>query len=207
MLLKYLLKNYNQNEPIFLSDIKLSVTNTYLRQMFKNLCDSGKIQRFDKGIYYLNNSKYRIKGGTTLSASEVAKYKYISRKSSVDGYYSGFTFANQLGLTTQVPFTIEIVSNNASAKCREVNIKNQKVIIRKPRTFITSQNSIVLQFLDLLKDLEQYSDFELPEITDKIYSYVKKVGISRADVDKYIPLFPDRIYKYIYEMRLYNAFA
>ena len=40
-----------------------------------------------------------------------------------------------------------------------------------------------------------------------ICSYIKKIGMKRSDVDKYITLFPDRVYKYIYEMRLYNVFA
>lgn len=40
----------------------------------------------------------------------------VFRNGKIEGYYSGYTFANQLGLTTQVPFNIEIVSNSASAK-------------------------------------------------------------------------------------------
>ena len=34
MLLEYLQKNYKVNEPIFVSDIDLPVTDTNLRQMF-----------------------------------------------------------------------------------------------------------------------------------------------------------------------------
>ena len=40
----------------------------------------------------------------------------------VDGFYSGNTFANQLGISTQVPNKVEIVSNNMAAKVREVPI-------------------------------------------------------------------------------------
>ena len=43
--------------------------------------------------------------------------------------------------------------------------------------------------------------------TGIISSYIKKIGMKRSDVDEYITLFPDRVYKYIYEMRLYNVFA
>ena len=137
----------------------------------------------------------------------MARYKYISRNSRVDGYYSGYTFANQLGLTTQVPYTIEIVSNQASAKCREVSVKNQKIMLRKPRTEITNDNYSVLQLLDLLKDLEQYVDDDMSAAAERIGAYIRKIGIRRAEVDEYISLFPDRVYKYIYETRLYNAFA
>ena len=137
----------------------------------------------------------------------MAKYKYISRNNRVDGYYSGYTFANQLGLTIQVPYTIEIVSNHASAKCREVNVKNQKILLRKPRTEITNENYTVLQLLDLLKNLEQYVDDDMFAAADRICAYVRECGIRRTEEDEYIVLFPDRVYKYIYKTRLYNAFA
>ena len=206
MLLEYLQKNYKVNEPIFVSDIDLPVTDTNLRQMFKVLCDNGQIYRYDTGIYYMKGVS-RLKGGTTLSASEVARYKYISRNNQVNGYYSGYTFANQLGLTTQVPYTIEIVSNQASAKCREVSVKNQKIILRKPRAKITKDNYSVLQLLDLLKDLEQYVDDDMSMAAERVSAYIREIGVRRTEIDEYIVLFPERIYKYIYETRLYNAFA
>lgn len=206
MLLEYLQKNYKVNEPIFISDIDLPVTDTNLRQMFKVLCDSGQIYRYETGIYYMKGNT-RLKGGVPLSASKVARYKYIARNDQVNGYYSGYTFANLLGLTTQVPYTIEIVSNSASAKCREVSVKNQKIMLRRPRTQINKENVDVLQLLDLLKDFEQYVDEDMVAATYIISSYIKKIGMKRSDVDEYITLFPDRVYKYIYEMRLYNVFA
>lgn len=206
MLLEYLQENYKENEPIFVSDINLPVTDTNLRQMFKVLCDSGKIYRYDTGIYYMKGNS-RLKNGTAVSAGEVAKYKYISRNNEINGYYSGYTFANQLGLTTQVPYTVEIVSNSASAICREVNIKNQKIMLRKPRTEINKDNVKVLQLLDLLKDIEQYADDGIDSAVETIVSYISENKIMRETVDKYISLFPDRVYKYIYEMRLYNVFA
>jgi hypothetical protein len=206
MLLEYIQKNYKMNEPIFVSDIDLPVTDTNLRQMFKVLCDNGQICRYETGIYYMKGNS-RLKGGVSISASEVARYKYISRKGRINGYYSGYTFANMLGLTTQVPYTIEIVSNGASAKCREVSVKNQKIILRRARAEINKENASILQLLDLLKDLDQYVDEDISFAADIISSYVKRIGIKQTDIDKYIVLFPDRVYKYIYETRLYNAFA
>ena len=206
MLLEYLKENYKVNEPIFISDIELPVTDTNLRQMFKVLCDKGLIIRYDIGIYYLKGES-RLKGATGISASDVARYKYISRNNEINGYYSGYTFANQLGITTQVPFTIEIVSNQASAKCREVSVKNQKIMLRRPRTEITKDNCYILQLLDLLKDIEQYVDEDMEQATRRIYQYVKQLGLKQKEVDQYIGFYPDRIYKSIYEMRLYNVFA
>lgn len=133
-------------------------------------------------------------------------YKYISRKNRIEGYYSGYTFANQLGLTAQLPYTLEIVSNEASSKCREVNVKEQRIILRRPRTEVNRDNC-VLQLLDLLKDLDQYTDEDIDFASEKISFYIKKNNIKREDVDKDISLFPTKVYKSIYEARLYNVFA
>lgn len=85
--------NYKPNEPIFVSNVQLPVLAVNLRKMFKELCDSGKINCFDKGVYYIFKQS-RLKGGVPLGADAVARAKYIYRNGRVEGYYSGFTFTN-----------------------------------------------------------------------------------------------------------------
>jgi predicted transcriptional regulator of viral defense system len=206
MLYEYLQENYQKNEPIFLSDINLPVTQTNLRQMFKVLCDSGKIKRYDNGIYYIP-AVSRLKGGTSIAPGTVVQYRYIARKGKIDGYYSGFTFANQLGLSVQVPYALEIVTNNTSSKLREINLKGQRVVLRKPRATVTDRNCHVLQLLDLLKDIDLYADDKNEATTGCIIDYIREEKITQENVDEYISLYPDKIYRNFYEMRLYNAFA
>ncbi len=206
MLYEYLERNYKPNEPIFVSDIDLPFSATNLRQQFKVLCDSGKIRRFDSGIYYIPSDS-RLKGSTSMSADTVVRYKYIARNGCVDGYYSGYTFANQLGISLQVPYTIEVVSNAASAKVREISLKGQRVILRKPKTKITEQNCRVLQFLDLLKDIDLYTDESKEETSEKLSKYISDAKIKQSDIDTYISLYPDKVYRNLYEMRLYSVFA
>lgn len=206
MLYEYLRATYMQNEPIFVSDIRLPVSDVNLRQMFKVLCDLGKIRRFDTGIYYLPKES-RLRGGVPLGADTVAKYKYISRNGRVDGYYSGYTFANQLGVTTQVPYMVEIVSNNASARVREVDLQGRRILLRKAKIPVTKENYRVLQLLDFLKDVEQYTDEDNEIVYNCIHKYIVEEQISKKEVDLYIEQYPDRIFRYIYEMRLYDVFA
>lgn len=205
MLYEYLIKSYQPNEPIFLCDIDLPVSNGNLRKMMKDLCDVGKIKRFDIGIYYLPKQS-RLKGGVPLSVDTVAKYKYVCRNGNIEGYYSGYTFANMLGITTQVPYTIEIVSNNASAKVREIDLQGRRIILRKSRVPITNENYQILQFLDFLKDANKYSDNENDIFENRIRKYIVDEKIRKDDVDLYIKHYPDKIYRYIYEMRLYDVF-
>ncbi len=206
MLYEYLLSRYKTNEPIFLSDIDLPVSSTNLRQMFKVLCDSGKIRRFDNGVYYIP-APSRLKGGTGIAPEIVVRYKYIMRNGKVEGYYSGYTFANQLGITTQVPYILEIVSNAASANVREVSVKGQKVILRKPKAAINMQNYRILQFLDLLKDIDIYADSIPDRVSEILAQYVRDENIKKTEIDQYIILYPDKVYRNLYEMRLYNVFA
>lgn len=199
MIYKYLKENYEPGEPIFSGDIKIpGLTEENLRYHLKRLTDTGIISRFDAGVYYF--PKKDILGeNIDLSADTVAIHKYIRRRGKRVGYYSGFTLANQMGLSTQVPFTIEITSNYAPAPVRELTIKNRKYIIRRPIAEITDDNVSVLQFLDCLKDIEKCAEEE-PDVCGRILSeYAKHNAITKKRIDEYIMLYPTKIYKAIYE--------
>ena len=202
MLYEYLQTNYKPNEPIFVSDVELPVSEANLRKMFKTLCDSGKIMRFDKGVYYIPKQS-RLKGNIPLGTDTVVRAKYVLKNGKIEGYYSGYTFANQLGITTQVPYVTEIVSIKASSKFRELDIKGRRVVLRKPRTAITEDNYRVLQLLDLLSDFPQYADENRSDVSLRVKTYMIKEGIDRRKVDQYIGKYPERIYRNIYEMRLF----
>lgn len=206
MLYEYLIGRYQLNEPIFVSDIDLPISEGNIRQMFKTLCDNGKVIRFDTGIYYLPK-KSELKGGVPLSTDVVMKYKYISRNGQIDGYYTGYTFANQLGITTQVPHMIEIVSNNASAVVREVNLKGRRILLRKARSEINAGNYRILQFLDLLKDIEVYAEIGNDKAGERLRKYVLDEGITKEELDQYIGQYPDRVYRNLYEMGLFHVFG
>ena len=207
MLFESLQRQYRPNEPIFLADLSLpGISDENLRKQMKELCDSGKLKRYDTGVYYLPAAS-RLQGGTALAPGLVAQYKYVNRNGKTEGYYSGYTFANQLGLTTQVPYTLEIVTNREKMKYREIEIKGQRIILRKPRATVTAENADVLQLLDLLKEVGSYTDEETADAAAKLQAYVKKKGIKKAQIDEYIRLYPDKTYRGLYEMGLYNVFA
>ena len=52
-LYNYLLANYKENEPILSASLSISgISPTNMRQQLKKLTDSGKLKRFDSGVYY-----------------------------------------------------------------------------------------------------------------------------------------------------------
>ena len=201
-MLEYLKSKYKVNQPIFITDINFPISEENLLQMLKELCEKDQIKEYDAGIYYIEGES-RLKGGVSLSASEVARCKYIEVDNIVKGYYSGYTFANQLGLTTQVPFTIEIVSNVTNSVYEEVRLKNQKIILRKPRIPVTNENSRVLQLLDLLINMDQYMDNDIDCASERIQYYISERKISREEIDRYIDYYPKKIEKVLYEMGLF----
>lgn len=199
MLYEYLKENYEPGEPIFSGDIELpGLSEENLRYHLKKLTDDGIISRFEAGVYYF--PKMDILGERmNLSAETVAIHKYIQRRGKRVGYYSGYTLANRMGLSTQVPFTIEITSNYAPAQVRELTIKNRKYIIRRPVAEVTEENVAVLQFLDCLKDIEKCAEEEM-DVCGKILSkYAKQNNITKQKIDEFIEEYPVKIYKAIYE--------
>ena len=199
MLYEYLKQNYVPGEPILASDIVLpNMSEENLRYHLKRLTDTGSICRFDAGIYYFPKTNF-LGEKQSLPVETVAFHKYILRKGKRVGYYSGYTLANRMGLSTQVPFTIEITSNFAPAVVREIMIKNRKYILRRPVAEITEYNVAVLQFLDCLKDMEKCAEEE-PEVCGRILSkYAQDHEITKALIDRFIVNYPVKIYKAIYE--------
>lgn len=205
MLFEYLKENYEDGEPIFLEDINIEgMSRPNFRQQIKTLTDNGKIARYDKGIYYIpKNTRFRSASGP--SPETVARYKYISRLGRTDGYYSGNTFANLIGISMQVPMKKEIVSNNIAAIVREIPIGRQTFIVRRTNVPITEENVHTLQLLELLKNLDTYLDDGYDEAREKIKKYALSNHITKAEIDRYIRRYPDSTFRYYYEMRLENV--
>ncbi len=206
MLLKFLKSKFGPGKPIFTEDAEsLGLSAGNLRQQFKKLVDAGELSRFEPGVYFLPDPNHEY---YPISSNMVAEYKYITNGDEIYGYYSGYTFANQLGLCLQVPYKAEIVTNNSTAIAREVKVGQTPYYIRRAKICVTKENRNVLQLLDLLKDVEEYTDYcceeEAPDI---IRGHILRNKILRADVDKYIENFPLKTYKYIYDLRLYDVFA
>ncbi len=205
-LYEYLLDNYKENEPIFLVDIQIDgMTRTNVRQQIKKLADTGKVKRFDNGIYFLPQ-KTIFKSGSQLAPEKVLECKYLRDKDKRCGYVSGLMFFNQMGLTTQIPMMYEVVSNKATNDYRETSLAKSRVIVRKPKVPITEKNYKVLQFLDMLKDVDVYSEVTGKQLQDRLYRYMDDANLSISEMEPYFSYYPDKLYKNLVETRvIYNG--
>ena len=185
VLYNYIREHYKEAEPIFFSDLEREdITKSALNQQLKKLCDKGLLEKYDVGVYF------------------IPRYRFISKGNNIDGFYGGNSFANQIGISTQVPQVVEIVSNNTNSSDREVRIGNRRFYVKKPIVQITKENVYVLQMLELLKNLDAYLDYSYEEARKKFAEYISAHGIKRSDVDMYIRKYPVATFKYYYELGL-----
>ena len=202
---EYLRERYADNEPIFLSDICIpDMKDVSVRQQLKKLTTDGRLKRFDTGIYYFPK-KSMFRSGSMLPVEEVIKKKYLMDGAGRCGYVGGMLFANQIGITTQVPMVYEVYTNKATTDYRETRLANLRVILRKPYVAIDDQNANTLQFLDLLKEVVDISEVDGAELTDRLVDYMKKKKIGFESMRKYLSYYPERIYKNMYEVGLVTA--
>ena len=204
MLYNYIKTHYKKAEPIFLSDLlRTNITEPDLNQQLKELCEKGLLQQYDAEVYFIPK-KTTLNSAIGPNADMVARYRFISKGDNVDGFYAGNTFANQIGISTQVPYVIEIVSNNVSSD-EEVLIGNRRFCVKKPVVPITRENVYVLQMLELLKNLDAYLDCTYEEAREKFAEYISVCEITKSEVEMYIKEYPESTLKFYYELELDKA--
>lgn len=191
-----LYEQYGTNEPILLSEISFKdYSKSWIMKQLQILCEESKLCKYEKGVYYIPTET--VFGKSILNPRKVIERKYINTHNGIVGYYSGIMFQNQLKITTQMPNTIEIYTNNEKSKIREVIIGNQRIILRKARTEINSKNVFVLSFLELMNNIN--SEYLDEEKRKRIGEYIYVNNITRKDILKYVKVFPDKVMRNLIE--------
>ena len=197
MVYDYIINNYKKGEPIFLSELP-GGSKDYLRHEIKRLVDEGRLERLYNGVYYLS---YITILGTKgrISMDKYIEKKYLTVDGKTVGYITGLQLANKFGFTTQNPSCYEICSNEATTKQRKQKIDGNTVVVYKPVTDITEKNRSALQFLDLMSTIDKYSEISGEELISKLKKYVIAVKLDFQTVKEYLPLYPDKVFRDIYE--------
>ena len=200
MLYDYIITNYQKDEPIFLEELP-GKSRDSVRQEMKKLTDEGKIERLYNGVYYIS---YRTILGTKgkISVDKFIQKKFLEVNGEISGYITGIQLANMFGFTTKNPSCYEVCSNEASTKQRKLHVDGRQIIVYKPVVDISKENRGALQFLDFMSTMDKYSEVSGDEFTTKIKTFIIRVGVDFEQVKKYISLFPDRVYRNIYQVGL-----
>ena len=202
MIIDYINKTFENAEPIFLSELPCTSQES-LRQEMKKLTDEGKLIRLYNGVYY---KPYKTIIGTEgrMSIHKYIEKKYVYTNKKVSGFISGLGLYNKYGFTSQVPSVIEVTSNIATTKQRKINVDGYDIIVYKPIIEITDNNINELEFMSLMTDIDQFSEISGDELKMKLEEYINKKNIDFNIVKNYLPLFPDKIYKNLYNGGLMN---
>ena len=191
-----LLNKYGYGNPFSLAEINFNnYSLPWIKKELNKLVNSNIIVRYERGIYYIPEKT--IFGNGSLNPHKIIEKKYLSNDSD---YYSGLSFANKVGITTQMPNVIEIYTNNEKSRVREITVNNLKVILRKTRVNITKENICVLSFLELMNSFPR--DYFNSERKNIIINYIKENGINRKEITKYSPYFPDRVMRNLVESEI-----
>jgi hypothetical protein len=112
----------------------------------------------------------------------------VGNDGTVYGYYSGIMLLNGLGLTTQVPNIVEVVTNNESSRLREVFVGTQRVRLRRARTTVTAENADALAILDVFNRI----DPQKVEIADwsGVAEYIRENNLTIKKIMKYSAYYP-----------------
>lgn len=207
MLKSYLLENYGYNEPIFLNDLKIEeLSENAVRQSVKRLVTNGFLERYDNGIYYIPKQDGLL-GKSYLDPVLVIMRKYVRNESEIYGYVTGMAFANQLGLTTQMPAIIEIVTNREATNGRMIMVGNQKVRIKKAAVTVSDNNADILQFLDCIGLAEKYTELSMDETIEVMSAYMKRKGFTRKQLAEVSPAINGIIAKKLIEWGMIYEFV
>lgn len=193
IVLDYILSNYDKRTPIFVKDLYKTFPNISegtIRSLFKRFYESGVLEKVKNGVYALPN-KESVLGKATVWISDVVESKYIrDDKGNRVGYNSGINFSNLIGLTSQTASVNTIYSNNVSNKKRIAKLKNNRIILNAPRVRVTDSNYKLLQVLDLLNNLERYSEYDLKKSAVKILKYIENVNLDEDEVENIVSTYP-----------------
>ena len=207
MLRTYLMENYGYNEPIFINDLSIDgMTDNAVRQAIKRLEAAGFLERYDNGIYYIPE-KSGVLGKSYLDPGMVVIRKYVQSKSETYGYITGLSFANQLGLTTQMPAVIEVVTNRESTNGRLITVGKQKVRIKKSTIPVSDANAELLQLLDSVGQVEKYTELSMKETINTIISYMKRKKFTKEQLAMVAPFLTGGIAKKMIEWGMIYEFA
>ena len=175
------------DEPIFIEEIKdyfKDKINGNFDIVFKNiyvyinrLVKENKLAQFIKGIYY--KPIKGVFGDKTLNINKVINKKYIQDAKGIKGYFSGAYLFNKIGLTTQVPKNVLIVTN-ACPNFNDYYNKNLGVTIRKPKIEVDEYNYKYLQLFDILINKDNIN-IEASDEKKIIYNYIKE---NKLEMDK-----------------------
>lgn len=146
-----------------------------LVKALNRLAASGEITKLAKGKYY--KPEHTPFGDLGPDQRQVVK-DLLERGGKVEGYLTGTSIYNKLGLTTQVSSTIQIGKNEVRSSIRR---GKYNISFVKQKNNITKENIPILQILDTIRFIKQIPDSTIEENCRTIQSLI--ANFSKRDLE------------------------
>lgn len=202
-----MLKNrFGVNNPILLDEVMEAcpeVTPDAVYRRLRKAVAAGALAKKGRGVYYVPQAT-RF-GPSTITDEAVLLKKYVGDEKVVYGYVSGLSLQNEVGVSDQVPGTLEIVTNKETMRRRSLGKVGgyKEVILRCPRVEVTAENVDALKALDLVTavDIESLNDIERVNLS----AALQKVG--RRALARFARSYPAKTSKRLLESEAYGVLA
>ena len=153
------------------ADFNTEVNNIdALMKTLNRLARKGKIRKLARGRFY--KPKVTRFGELKPDAYQVVK-DLLEKDNKLIGYITGYTAFNQLGITTQVPNTIQIGINKPKKPLQRGMYKIQFI---KQENKITRENIPILRILDALQNIKSIPGTSAEEALGKLNKIIKDLN-------------------------------
>lgn len=190
MFIERIKENFKENEPIFTSEILglfKEYTKAYVFRLLNKSIEKEEIIKYCSGVYYIPSKTRR--GLSTIIPEDIINKKYVTDDDDIYGIYGGLLLRNLFNQTTQVPNTIEVVTNNESSRSRKITINNRDFILKKSRCKITKENYKEYKLLEVLTTNKPLIDIET------IRKYIEDNSIDKDSLLETAKYFPSNTIK------------
>ena len=147
-----------------------------LIKALNRLAASGEIAKLAKGKYY--KPEQSPFGELPPNQYQVVK-DLLERDGRVEGYLTGLSIYNTLGLTTQVSNTIQIGKNEVRSSMKR---GKYSISFVKQKNTITRENIPLLQLLDVLRFIKKIPDSKTDRSCMVMQSLMSKLSEKELEV-------------------------
>lgn len=141
---------------------------------------SGKIVKLAKGKFY--KQEKTLFGELEPNQQQIVK-DLLETNGKIDGYITGLSCYNKLGLTTQVSNVIQIGKNIVRASLKR---GNYLISFVKQRNVITKENIYLLQILDSIRYIKKIPDTFIEQSCVRLKSILG--DLNKSDIDNIVRL-------------------
>ena len=195
VLMEKLNSAFKPNTPIFVEEIQALFTDYSRPRIYQWIAEAvqnGSLMRYDNGVYYIPTKT--LLGVSKLNPQKIIEKKYIGGGDSVYGIYGGALLLNSMGVTTQVPNVIEIFTNNEKSRRREVMVGYQKVVLRKSRMPITTENVGLFRLMEFFNSID-INKMDRNTSFAAVIAYIREKKWTRDEIIAYAQNFPAKAVK------------